>query len=167
LKSRNNPTGKWESKMSSKQEFRDQARSWLRLETQMSNDREGIKKRREECNHLKQCVLNYMKENKIGQCMTQDGKYLLVLKERERKIRPKRAEIITKISHHLSITTDKAKSLYQYVFENCETERVCEMKKINVDMIRGGGELDTNTLGDGASETHSESEYEDNDDVDQ
>ncbi len=108
--------------MTATDEFKHNISKWIKYDDQIKEASSDIKQVRKYHKELKEKILKYMDTENIGQCNIQDGDQQLSLNYRDKKIKPKKTDILRKMSEYFENDKEKAIKLYDLIFENCETE---------------------------------------------
>ena len=103
-------------------QFKRAVDTWLAIDNQIKDVAAEMKEVRVRHKELKQSILDFMCDQDIGKCNVLGGDEQLKVNQKERKIRPKKTDILRKMIEFFQGDEDKAKSLYDYIYEQTETE---------------------------------------------
>lgn len=116
------------TEITASEDFKKMIHEWVTLDDQLKEVGSDMKEVRKRHKELKQDILHYMMEKEIGTCNIMGGEEQLCMNYRDKKLKPKKTDIVKKMAAFLT-DDKKAADLYDYVFEQCETESVTSLTR--------------------------------------
>lgn len=101
-------------------QFKENVREWVTIDSQMKEAAIAIKDLRRRSNDLKAWIMDHMEESEIDVCHIRDGTQTLRVVHRESKVKPRKDEVIGKMSTFLSqhgIKDMDGGDFYRYLYE--------------------------------------------------
>ena len=110
-------------------DFKTRVKTFLKADDEIKDIATAMKPKRKALKEAREDISDYMQDNGIKECSVRGGDEKLVLTRRESKIRPKKPDIIRRMTEHLGGNADEAIRLYDAVFENLETQQVVSVSR--------------------------------------
>ena len=109
-------------------EFKTNVEKFIELDDHLKGVASEMKPLRKEHKDLKAVIMNNMDSNDIGRCNILEGEEHLTVNYRDTKIKPKKVDILKKMSEFLR-NKEKAVECYDFVYENCETHSAMSLSR--------------------------------------
>ena len=106
-------------------EFKDRVKEWVTIDTQIKAAASDMKDLRKRNNDLKAWIMDYMEDNSIDKCNIMNKSQILRVMHRESSIKPRKEEVIEKMSIFLQQrgVSDSGADLYKFVYEDGTQKR--------------------------------------------
>lgn len=110
-------------------DFKACVKTFLKADDAIKESAAAMKPKRKALKETREDISDYMQDNGIKECSVRGGDEKLILTFRESKIRPKKPDIIRKMTELLNGNADEAIRYYDAIFENLETQQVVSVAR--------------------------------------
>lgn len=113
----------------SEHDFKKKVKEWIRLDSEIKNAGDELKDVRKRCNENKKKIKEFMERNNIQMCNISGGEEVLELVTRTSKVKPKKDQILRRLSEFFNGDNQKAIEVYDFIFEHVETTTSTSLKR--------------------------------------